>query len=60
MAKMANLRKLFICDLLAHEDYRKVVPTAKTHQEALQRLLEEITHMEPPHGILALEIESVE
>ena len=46
--------------LLAHEDYRKVVPSAKTHQEALQRLLEEITHMEPPHGILAFEIESVE
>jgi ASC-1-like (ASCH) protein len=49
-----------LSDLLAHEDYRKVVPAAKTHQEALQRLLEEIIHMEPPHGILALEIESVE
>jgi len=49
-----------LSDLLAHEDYRKVVPSAKTHQEALQRLLEEITHMEPPHGILAFEIESVE
>ncbi len=49
-----------LSDLLAHEDYRKVVPAAKTHQEALQRLLEEIIHMEPPHGILAFEIESVE
>ncbi|TAN35273.1 hypothetical protein EPN27_04115 [Patescibacteria group bacterium] len=49
-----------LSDLLAHEDYRKIVPEAKSHQEALQRLLEEITHMEPPHGILAFEIESVE
>jgi len=49
-----------LSDLLAHEDYRKIVPEAKSHQEALQRLLEEITHMVPPHGILAFEIESVE
>jgi ASC-1-like (ASCH) protein len=49
-----------LSDLLAHEDYRKVVPSAKNHQEALQRLLEEITHMEPPHGILAFEIENLE
>lgn len=44
-------------DLLAYEDYRKVVPEAKSHQEALQSLLEEIQHIEPPHGILAFEIE---
>jgi ASC-1-like (ASCH) protein len=49
-----------LSDLLAHEDYRKVVPAAKSHQETLQILLKEITHMEPPHGILAFEIESVE
>jgi len=49
-----------LSDMLAHEDYRKIVPEAKNHQEALRRLLEEITHMEPPHGILAFEIESVE
>jgi ASC-1-like (ASCH) protein len=49
-----------LSDMLAHEDYRKIVPEAKSHQEALQILLEEITHMGPPHGILAFEIESME
>lgn len=49
-----------LSDLLTHEDYREVIPAAKSHQEALQILLKEITHMEPPHGILAFEIESVE
>jgi len=48
-----------LSDLLAHEDYRKIVPGAKSHQEALQSLLKEITHMEPPHGILAFEIETI-
>lgn len=48
-----------LSDLLAHEDYKKIDPGAKSHQEALQSLLKEITHMEPPHGILAFEIESV-
>jgi ASC-1-like (ASCH) protein len=49
-----------ISDMLAHEDYGKIVPEAKSHKEALQTLLEEIKHMEPPHGILAFEIESME
>lgn len=46
-------------DMLAYEDYTKVVPEAKSHQEALQRLLEEIPHIEPPHGVLAFEIEGI-
>jgi ASC-1-like (ASCH) protein len=59
--KVTKIRAyLGLSDLLAHEDYRKVVPEAKTHKEALQILLEEITHMEPPHGILSFEIESIE
>jgi aspartyl-tRNA synthetase len=43
--------------LLAHEDRRKIVPEAKDNQEALQKLLEAIPHNEPPHGVLAFEIE---
>ena len=49
-----------LSDLLAHEDYRKIIPEAKSHQEALKIMLQEITHMEPPHGILAFEIEKIE
>ena len=48
-----------LSDMLAHEDYRKIVPEAKSNQEALQKLLEVIPHNEPPHGILAFEIELV-
>lgn len=48
-----------LSDLLAYEDYTKVVPEAKNHQKALQKLLQEITHMEPPHGVLAFEIEII-
>jgi ASC-1-like (ASCH) protein len=48
-----------LSDLLAYEDYRKVVPEAKSHQEALGILLEEFHHMEPPHGLLAFEIEVI-
>lgn len=48
-----------LSDLLAHEDYGKVVPEAKSHQEALQRLIEVIPHMAPPHGILAFEVEKI-
>jgi hypothetical protein len=45
--------------LLAYEDFRKIVPEAKSHQESLQILLEEILHIEPPHGILAFEVEYI-
>lgn len=48
-----------LSDLLAYEDFRKIVPEAKSHQEALQILLEEILHIEPPHGILAFEVEFI-
>jgi len=48
-----------LSDLLAHEDFRKVAPEAKTYQEALKKLLETIPHNEPPHGVLAFEIEKV-
>jgi len=48
-----------LSDLLAHEDYKRIVPDAKSHQEALQKLLEDILHIEPPHGILAFEIEGI-
>lgn len=46
-------------DLLAYEDYRKVVPEAKSHEEALRKLIEDILHIEPPHGVLAFEIENI-
>lgn len=45
--------------MLAHEDRRKIVPEAKDNQEALQKLLETIPHNEPPHGVLAFEIEKM-
>lgn len=48
-----------LTDMLAYENFRKVVPEAKSHEEALQRLLEEIPHLEPAHGILAFEIEHI-
>lgn len=48
-----------LSDLLAHEDYKKVVPEARNHQEALQVLLGEIGHIEPVHGVLAFEIEII-
>jgi ASC-1-like (ASCH) protein len=48
-----------LSDLLAHEDRRKIVPEAKDNQEALQKLLEAIPHNEPPHGVLAFEIEKM-
>ncbi|MEW6001999.1 MAG: ASCH domain-containing protein, partial [Nitrospirota bacterium] len=48
-----------ISDLLAYEDYRKVVPEAKNFQEALKILREEFPHIEQPHGILAFEIENI-
>lgn len=47
-----------LTDLLAYEDFRKVAPEAKSHNEALRRLLEEIPHIEP-HGILAFETEVI-
>lgn len=49
-----------LSDLLAHEDYKKIVPEAKSTQEALQKLLEAIPHNAPPHGVLAFEIERIE
>lgn len=49
-----------LSDLLAHEDRRKIVPEAKNNQEALQKLLETISRNEPPHGVLAFEVEKVE
>jgi ASC-1-like (ASCH) protein len=49
-----------LSDLLAHEDYRKIVPEAKNHEEALSYLLKEIHHNEPPHGVLAFEVEYLE
>ncbi len=48
-----------LSDLLAHEDRRKIVPEAKNNQEALQKLLEGM-HNEPPHGVLAFEIEFIQ
>ena len=44
-------------DLLHHEDYRKVVPGAKSADEALRKLREVGLHDEPPHGVLAIEVE---
>lgn len=46
-----------IADLLAHEDFKKIVPEAKDIKEAMAKLLEELHHNEPPHGILAFQIE---
>ncbi|GAB4415943.1 MAG: hypothetical protein OHK0032_12080 [Thermodesulfovibrionales bacterium] len=48
-----------LSDMLAYEDFRKVAPGAKDLQEAIQRLLEEIPHAEPSHGLLAFEIEAL-
>lgn len=46
-----------IADLLAHEDFKKIVPEAKDTKEAMEKLLEELHHNEPPHGILAFYVE---
>lgn len=46
-----------LSDLLAYEDFRKVVPDSKNLGEAHKRLIEEFHHDEPPHGLLAIEIE---
>ncbi len=46
-------------DLLYHEDYRKVVPGAKTADEALHALRSVGFHGESPHGVLAFEIEFI-
>jgi ASC-1-like (ASCH) protein len=46
-----------VADLLSHEDYKKIVPEAKDNKEAMAKLLVELHHNEPPHGILAFEIE---
>lgn len=46
-----------IADLLAHEDYKEIVPEAKDNKEAMAKLLDELHHNEPPHGILAFEID---
>ncbi len=46
-------------DLLHHEDYRKVVPGAKTADEALHALRGVGFRGDSPHGVLALEIEFI-
>lgn len=48
-----------ISDLLAYEDFKKIVPDSKDVSEARGRLLEEFHHDEPVHGLLAIEIEPV-
>lgn len=44
-------------DLLAYEDFRKIVPGAKDRNDAMQTLLEGILQKNPPHGVLAIEFE---
>lgn len=46
-------------DLLHHEDYRKVVPGAKSAQDALEQLRAVGLHDAPAHGVLAFEVEVV-
>ncbi|MBZ0158200.1 MAG: ASCH domain-containing protein [Alphaproteobacteria bacterium] len=48
-----------VSDLLAHEDWRKIVPEAKDHQQAFDTLVSLLRHNAPPHGILALVVEVV-
>jgi ASC-1-like (ASCH) protein len=47
-------------DLLAHEDFRKIIPAAKDRNDALRTLLEGILQKNPPHGVLAIEFEPPE
>lgn len=46
-------------DLLAREGFSNVVPEAGSMQEAEGKLLDEIRYIQPTHGILALELESL-
>ncbi len=46
-------------DLIHHEHYRKVAPEAKSAEEALHALRAVGLHDEPPHGVLAIEVEFV-
>ncbi|HEB76154.1 MAG TPA: hypothetical protein ENJ04_07375 [Nitrospirae bacterium] len=46
-----------ISDLLAYEGHERVVPGAADLKEALKVLLEIFHYKEPPHGVLAFEIE---
>lgn len=48
-----------ISDVLAYEDFRRIVPDSRDAKEAHKKLLEEFHHDEPPHGLLALEIEVI-
>ncbi len=46
-------------DLLAREDFRKIIPGAKDRNDALRTLLDGILEKNPPHGVLAIEFEPV-
>jgi ASC-1-like (ASCH) protein len=47
-------------DLVAHEDFRKIIPGAKDRNDALRALLRGIPEKNPPHGVLAIEVEPPE
>lgn len=49
-----------ISDLIAYEDYKKIIPDAQSREEALEKLHELYAHADSTHGILAFEIEPVE
>ena len=44
-------------DLVAYEDYRKIIPGAKDRNDALRTLRKGILVKNPPHGVLAIELE---
>ncbi|MEW6116726.1 MAG: hypothetical protein AB1553_07490 [Nitrospirota bacterium] len=48
-----------LVDLIHHEDYRRIVPGAKSADEVLKKLLSIGLHEEPPHGVLAFEVEPI-
>jgi ASC-1-like (ASCH) protein len=49
-----------ISDLLTYEDFKRIDPDSKDLNDAYRRLIEIFHHDEPPHGLLALEIEPIE
>jgi len=46
-------------DAVASEDYRKIAPDAKDQEDALNKILDELHHKMPPHGVLVFEIEGL-
>ena len=49
-----------VLDAVAYEDFKKIAPDAGTRDEALDKILDELHHLKPPHGVLVFEIERMD